>query len=157
MEKYKKLEKGTVINEGDIFYVFDSDIPDLPPLGVKVTAWGAKQALEGDDYIQVENIYSEEIMKKWKTEYGTSKRKWKDFLKDLPKKGWMFLDKMHVKTVFPTKTVIVSFDVTTTSTEEEIFAAVSKGIFYGLDVKNVAAPANITINKVQMRIKTEEL
>jgi len=49
------------------------------------------------------------------------------------------------------KKIIISVDIDTTSTMEEIAAAVKKGLYYGLDVKRVAPPKDIKINYCQER------
>jgi hypothetical protein len=50
-----------------------------------------------------------------------------------------------------TKKIIISIDVETEYGMEEISAAVKKGLYYGLDVKRVAAPKDVKVNYCQER------
>ena len=50
-----------------------------------------------------------------------------------------------------TKKIIISVDVDTEYGIDEISAAVKKGLYYGLDVKRVAAPKDVKVNYCQER------
>jgi hypothetical protein len=50
-----------------------------------------------------------------------------------------------------TKKIIISIDVETEYDIEVISAAVKKGLYYGLDVKRVAAPKDVKVNYCQER------
>jgi hypothetical protein len=49
------------------------------------------------------------------------------------------------------KTMIISIDIDTEKSIKEIQIALKKGVFYGLDVKNVASPLKVRINYCQER------
>lgn len=47
------------------------------------------------------------------------------------------------------KKLIISVDIKTTRSIEDISKAVIKGLYYGFDVRSVAAPMNVKINYCQ--------
>ncbi len=44
------------------------------------------------------------------------------------------------------KQIIISLDVETDKEHEEIKKAITKGIYYGLDIKRIARPKKVKIN-----------
>lgn len=50
-----------------------------------------------------------------------------------------------------TKKMLISLDIETDKTVEEIATALKKGIYYGLDIKGVARPLKVKINYCQER------
>lgn len=43
------------------------------------------------------------------------------------------------------KTIYVEVKVYTNKSDDSIFSAIKKGIYYGLDVKNIAPPKNVSV------------
>tara|TARA_R110000772_G_scaffold95789_3_gene194144 strand:- start:56 stop:418 length:363 start_codon:yes stop_codon:yes gene_type:complete len=90
-------EKEDTLDVGDVFYKFDPDIKDLPPIKLTVTNWAKKCFDEGDKYSQFEQTFPKSVMDEWKKEYGTTTRKWKKFLKnELNNKSWYFFDDLYI-------------------------------------------------------------
>ena len=52
-------------------------------------------------------------------------------------------------------TVVTTVTIDTEKTNEQIFKAIEKGLYWGLDVKNVASPSNVL--GVKSVLKTNEL
>lgn len=44
--------------------------------------------------------------------------------------------------------ISVKINVNTSKQEEEVYKAIVKGIYYGLDVKHIASPQNVKIEKI---------
>lgn len=106
---YKKFDIKDGLEIGDIFYKFDNDIAILPPLQLTAFGW-TKKCFDDDTYWDVINgektlyvefqiTYPDSIMAEWKDKYGTNKRKWKAFLKDLRKFGWFYVDDLYIKKI----------------------------------------------------------
>ena len=96
--KYKKFKKTDGLEPGDIFYKFDNDLKELPPLKLIATNWCKKCFDDGDEYSEFEQIFPDSVMSEWEAKYGQNKRKWKKFLKEEVKKtGWFFFDDIYVE------------------------------------------------------------
>ena len=95
---FKKFDiKNDQLNIGDIFYKFDPDISDLPPIELQPTLWGKKCFDNGDELGEFTQTYPEELMNKWKLEYGKTVREWKKFNKEINTKGWYLFDDLYIK------------------------------------------------------------
>jgi len=95
--KYKKFKIGDGLNAGDIFYKFDPDITDLPPIKLVATEWCKKRFDRKESYGEFIQTFPDSIMEEWEKEYGQSKRKWKKFLNGLKKTSFVFFDNLYIE------------------------------------------------------------